>query len=71
MGGSWGGWVRKVKGLRSTNWQLQNSHGDKKYTLRHTVSNIVVTKYGARCLTDLSGGSLCKLYKCLTTMRYT
>ena len=20
------GWVRKVKGIRSTNWQLQNSH---------------------------------------------
>ena len=27
------GWVKNVKGLRSTNWQLQNSHGDVKYNL--------------------------------------
>ena len=26
VGEGWGNWVKKVKGLRSTNWQLQNSH---------------------------------------------
>ena len=26
IGGGLGGWVKKMKGLRSTKWQLQNSH---------------------------------------------
>ena len=28
MGGGLGRWVKNVKELRSTNWHLQNSHGD-------------------------------------------
>ena len=27
MGSGWKGRMKKVKGLRSTNWQLQNAHG--------------------------------------------
>ena len=30
------GWVKKVKGLRSTNWSLQNSHGEVKYNIGNT-----------------------------------
>lgn len=30
MGGGLGGWVKKVKELRSTNFQLKNSHRDVK-----------------------------------------
>ena len=48
MGGWLGGWVKKVKELRSTNWLLQNSHGDVKYSIGNIVSNIVITIYGVR-----------------------
>ena len=40
-----GGWVKKVKGLRSTYWWLQNSHRDVKYSTRNIVNNIVITMY--------------------------
>ena len=33
MGGASGGWVKKVKGLRSTSWWLQNSFGDVKSSI--------------------------------------
>ena len=33
-----GGWAKKVKGLRSTNRQLQNSHGDLKYSIGNGVA---------------------------------
>ena len=36
-------WVETVKGLRSTNWLLQNSHGNVKYSIGDTVNNIVIT----------------------------
>ena len=41
-------WVKKVKGLRSTDWWLQNSHGDAKYSVGIIVSNIVITMCGIR-----------------------
>ena len=62
--------MKKVKGLRSTEWQLQNSHGDVKYSIEKRVNNIVTTMYGARWILDSLRGSFCKLYKHLT-MLYT
>ena len=32
-----------MKGLRSTDWQLQNSHGDVNYSVGNIVSNTVIT----------------------------
>ena len=46
VGEGWGNWVKKVKGLRSTNWQLQNSHGNTKYSIGNTVNNSVMTTCG-------------------------
>ena len=46
------GWVKKVKGLRSTNWQLQNSHEDVKDSIGKTVNNIVIMVYNARWVLD-------------------
>ena len=66
-----GGCVGKVKGLRSTNWQLQNSHGDVKYSVGYIVNNIVMTTYGVRRVLEILGGTCCKVYCCLTTMLYT
>ena len=43
MGAGFRGWVKKVKGIRSTNWQLQNSPGDVKYSIGNTVNDIVTT----------------------------
>ena len=40
------GWVKKVEELRSTNWWLQNSHGDVKYSIGDIVDNILTTMYG-------------------------
>ena len=47
-----------MKGLRNTNWQIQNSHADAKYSIENTVNNIVII--------DLVVKSTQKLYKCLT-----
>ena len=33
-------WLKKVKGLRSTNWLLQNSHGIVKSSIGNIVNNI-------------------------------
>ena len=46
--GMWGDWVKKAKGLSSTNWYLQNSHGNVKYNIGNIVNNIVMTMYAAR-----------------------
>ena len=62
--------MKKEKGLRSTNWQLQNNHRDVKYSVGNVVNNIVLIMYGVTWVLDLLGGSLCKLYKCLITMLY-
>lgn len=63
--------VEKVKGLRSTNWQLQNSPRDVKYRVGNIGSNSAVTVKGARWVLELLGRSLCRLYKSLTTTLYT
>ena len=60
--GKWvGGWVKKVKRLRSANWQLQNRHRGVKYSTGNIVNNIVITVHSTRWVLELSGGSLCKL----------
>ena len=60
MGGMREDWMKKVKRLRSTKWQLQNSHGDVKYGVGNGV-NIVVTMYDARWVRELLGRSFCRL----------
>ena len=40
-----GDWVEKVKGLSSTDWQSQNSHGDIKSSMRNIIKYIVITMY--------------------------
>ena len=56
-----------MKGLRSTDRQLQNGHGDGK----HSIGNVVITVCGAGWVLEMSGGPLWKEYDCLTTMLYT
>ena len=41
--------------LRSTNWRLQNSHGDVKYCVGNIVDNAVITLYDVRWVLDLLG----------------
>ena len=43
MGLGFRGWVKKVKGLGSTNWLLQNSHVDVNYSIGNIINNIVIT----------------------------
>ena len=57
-----------MKDLRRTECLLQNSHGDVKYSVGDVVDNIVITMYGARWVLKISGGTLSKIYDCLTTM---
>ena len=59
--GRWGILGEKVKGLRSTNWLLQNSHGDVRYSIGNTANDIVVTMCGGRWALGVSGGPLCKV----------
>ena len=39
--GVWG-WVEKVRGLRSTSWQLRNSHEDVKRSTGNTVNDVTL-----------------------------
>ena len=55
IGGGCGGIGEGMRVLRSTNQQLQNSHGDVKYSIGNTVNNILITMYGVRWVQDLSG----------------
>ena len=71
MGGGLVVSVKKLKGLRSTNWQLQNSGEDVKCSIGSIVNSVIIIMYGVRWVLDLSGGSLCKLYKYLTTILIT
>lgn len=50
-----GGWGEKVKGLRTPDQQLQNSHRDVKYGVGNRVSTIIVATYGARGMLETSG----------------
>ena len=43
---------KKMKGSVSTNWQLQNSYGDGKYSIGNIVNNVVIT------MNDVSGTRL-------------
>ena len=43
------GWVKKVEGLRSTTWELQNSHGNVK----NSIGDIVAKEYV--CMTQGPG----------------
>ena len=65
------GWVKKGKGLRSPKWQSQNSHKDVNSLIGNVVNTIVITRSGARWVLEITGGPLCKVYDCLTTMLYT
>ena len=47
--------VGKVRGLRGTNWQLQNQYGNVKHSMGNIVNSIVITMCGARWLLDLWG----------------
>ena len=46
MGEGLGGWVKQVKGLKSTHWLLQNGHGGVKYSQGNIVNNVLTTMYG-------------------------
>ena len=47
MGGGYGGMGEEVRGLRSTNRKLQNSHGDVKYSIRYGVAReLTCTTHG-------------------------
>ena len=61
---------RREKGFRSTDRQLLNSHRDVKHSVGNTASNSVITVHGARQVLEISGGMLCTVCDCLTTMLY-
>lgn len=48
-----GDWMTKVKGLRTTDWQLQNSQGDEKYSIGNLVNYVVTTMCGARRVLEI------------------
>ena len=43
MGGGFGEWAKMVKGLTSTNWFLQNTDGDVKYSIDNVVNSLITT----------------------------
>ena len=48
--------------------QLQNSHGDVKYSIGNIINNVVITMYDAQWVLEISGGTLYKVYNCEITM---
>ena len=63
MEGQLTGCVKNGKGLGSTNWQLQSSPRDVKYSTGNTLTNVVINMHGARWVIDLLEGQLHKLHK--------
>ena len=63
-----GDWVKKVKGLRSTDQQLPNSHRAVKYSIGIIVNNIR-SMYGTRQILEISRGIPFKVYDDLTKKR--
>ena len=61
-GVGWRGWVKKVKGLRSPDWSVQNNHGGVKYNSGNMVNNILKAMCGVGRVRDFWGRSLGKLY---------
>ena len=53
--------MKKVKGIRSTDWYLQNNHGDIKYSIGNIVNNILINMCGARWVLEILGESLVKI----------
>ena len=51
-----GGLGEKVKGLKSKDWWLQNSHRDIKYSIGNIVNDIVITTYGIRWVLEIFRG---------------
>ena len=47
--------VKRVKGLRSTNWHLQNSHRVVRYSRGSTVNTTLVPMCGTRWVLDYQG----------------
>ena len=63
IGGGPGEWMKKVKGLRSINWLLRNSHGDVKYCIwnivaRECIDMCMTHGHGQRCGGGLREGVL-------------
>ena len=52
-----------MKGLRNSDWLLQNSHGDVKYGTGNVVN--LITTFGVRWVQDLSKPPLAELYELL------
>lgn len=48
--------MKKLKGLRSTNVQLQKSHEDVKYSIGNIVKNVVINMYGVRRVLEIPWG---------------
>ena len=61
-------WVARVKGGRGTDGWLQNSRGDGKCSVGNVVNNVAVTLYGTGWALGISGGTLGKVYDCLTVL---
>ena len=65
--------MNRVKGLRSTDWWLQNSRGDVKDSTGNVVSNVIMIL----CLWRVPGGHwdcgavFCKVCDCPNTMLNT
>ena len=49
-----------MKGLTSTDWQLQNNDGDVNCSVGNIDDNTVITMYGAIWILGISGGTLMK-----------
>ena len=48
MGGGLKEWVKKGVELKTTNWLLENNHGDVKCSIGNIVNNILRTLCGVR-----------------------
>ena len=50
----------EAKEQRSSNWWLQNGHGDVKYSIVTIVNNTVITMYGAMWVLEILGNLFVK-----------
>ena len=61
--GGWEGWLKMVKGLRSPDWQLQNSCVDLKYSIENVVNNNGIKYVWCPVGTGNTGGGCFVMYQ--------
>ena len=61
----------KGEGTKKSRSVVIKDSRDVKYSIGNIVNNNIIIRYGTHWVLEVSGGTLCKVHDCLTTMLHT